>query len=154
MSLPAFGHFEWLLSRCLLKSAIKRAAAPCDTEFAMDPTAFEIWLGEIAALTETQRRLACQALVLSEGAGSRDIETARSWLAILTGRRTNRWRAVRRRSRGQRPRLARPVSPNLGNAAWTALGVLIAATVTSCIGVGRAICRATAAKPVGARSTP
>jgi len=32
----------------------------------MDPTAFEIWLGEIAALTETQRRLACQALVLSE----------------------------------------------------------------------------------------
>jgi len=58
------------------------------------------------------------------------------WLAILTGRRTNRWRAVRRRSRGQRPRLARPVSPNLGNAAWTALGVLIAATVTSCIGSG------------------
>ena len=44
----------------------------------MDPTAFEIWLGEIAALTETQRRLAWQALVLSEGAGSRDIETARS----------------------------------------------------------------------------
>jgi hypothetical protein len=70
----------------------------------MDPTAFEIWLGEIAALTETQRRLAWQALVLSEGAGSRDIETARSLARDFD-------RAVNEPLAGSPSSLARPANP-------------------------------------------
>jgi transposase-like protein len=46
---------------------------------AMDLTAFETWLGGIAALTELQRRRAWQALALSEMADSRDIETHSAW---------------------------------------------------------------------------
>jgi len=41
----------------------------------MEPTAFETWLSEIAALSKAQRRRACQALALSATADSRDIET-------------------------------------------------------------------------------
>jgi transposase-like protein len=41
----------------------------------MDLTAFETWLGEIAALTELQRRRAWQALALSETAYGGEIET-------------------------------------------------------------------------------
>jgi len=44
-------------------------------EIAMDLTAFETWLGEIAALTEPQRRRAWQALALSETAYGGEIET-------------------------------------------------------------------------------
>jgi hypothetical protein len=43
---------------------------------AMDLTAFETWLGGIAALTELQRRRAWQALALSEMADSRDMRDA------------------------------------------------------------------------------
>jgi len=43
----------------------------------MDLTAFETWLGGIAALTEPQRRRAWQALALSETANSDEIETRR-----------------------------------------------------------------------------
>jgi len=41
----------------------------------MDLTAFETWLGGIAALAESQRRRTWQALALSGAADSRDIET-------------------------------------------------------------------------------
>ena len=80
----------------------------------MDPTAFEIWLGEIAALTETQRRLACQALVLSEGAGSRDIETARSLAGDFD-------RAEDEPLAGSPSSLARPATP-VGAASVAELG--------------------------------
>jgi transposase-like protein len=43
----------------------------------MDPTAFESWLNEIAALTEPQRRRASEALVSSATADSRAIEIRR-----------------------------------------------------------------------------
>jgi transposase-like protein len=80
----------------------------------MDPTAFEIWLGEIAALTETQRRLAWQALVLSEGAGSRDIETARSLARDFD-------RVVNEPLAGSPSSLARPANP-VGAASVAELG--------------------------------
>ena len=41
----------------------------------MDPMTLEIWLGEIAALTELQRRRAWRALALSETADGGEIET-------------------------------------------------------------------------------
>jgi len=69
------------------------------------------------------------------GCGSRDIETARSLAGDFDRRRTNRWRQSVVARAASDP-VGAPVSPNLGNAAWTALGVLIAATVTSCIGSG------------------
>ena len=125
-----------------------------DREIAMDPTTFETWLGEIAALTEPQRRRAWQALALSETADGGEIETRRFVDAVLAMQKTNRRSAARRRrSRGHRTQLARPVSPTLGNAASTELAVPIATTATSSAGVRPAICHATAAKPVGARST-
>lgn len=40
----------------------------------MDRTAFEVWLGEIAALSEPQRRRVWQALALSETVSSHDVE--------------------------------------------------------------------------------
>jgi transposase-like protein len=46
-------------------------------EIAMDLTVFETWLGEIAALTEPQRRQAWRALALSETPNNRDIESRR-----------------------------------------------------------------------------
>ena len=41
----------------------------------MDLSTFEAWLGEIAVLTEAQRRQAWQALALSEALGSGGMET-------------------------------------------------------------------------------
>jgi hypothetical protein len=38
----------------------------------MEPTAFDIWLSEIAAMSEPQRRLAWQSLALSEASLSGD----------------------------------------------------------------------------------
>jgi hypothetical protein len=46
--------------------------APAMTGVAMDLSAFETWLGGIAALTGPQRRQAWQALALSETADSGD----------------------------------------------------------------------------------
>ena len=119
----------------------------------MDLTAFETWLGEIAALTELQRRRAWQALALSETAYGGEIETPQLVDRVLAMPETNRRPpARRRRPRSHRARLTWSVSPNLGNAVWTALAVPIATTTTSSGGVRPAIYHATAAKPVGARS--
>ena len=52
--------------------------APAMTGVAMDLSAFETWLGGIAALTGPQRRQAWQALALSETADSGDIGTETS----------------------------------------------------------------------------
>ena len=62
------------------------------TGLAMDLSAFETWLGGIAALTGPQRRQAWQALALSETADSGDIGTETSLdpaLRGLSGRRAN-----------------------------------------------------------------
>jgi hypothetical protein len=120
----------------------------------MNPTAFETWLGGIAALTEPQRRRAWQALALPEPAGGSDIETRH-----LFDRGSDRAvddpnPSARRHPRGRRSRLTRPVSPNLGNAVLIALAAPIATTTTSSVGARRAIYHAIAAKPVGAHSTP
>ena len=119
----------------------------------MDLTAFETWLGEIAALTELQRRRAWQALALSETAYGGEIETPQLVDRGFGHAGDEPPATSARRSRSHRARLTWSVSPNLGNAVWTALAVRIATTTTSSGGVRPAIYHATAAKPVGARST-
>jgi hypothetical protein len=120
----------------------------------MDLTAFETWLGEIAALTEPQRRRAWQALALSETAYGGEIETPQLVDRGL-GNAGDEPPAT-----SAPPPLAQPSSPidvvsvaDLGTAVWSALAVPIATTTTWSGGVRPAIYHATAAKPVGARST-
>jgi len=122
----------------------------------MDPTAFEIWLGEIGGADRDATAAGLSGFGFIRGAGSRDIDDRLApWRTILTGRRTNRWRQSVVARAAATPVGAASVA-RLGQRRVTALGVLIAATVTSCLGSGEAILAGpTAAKALsGARSTP